>query len=171
MFFARRARLAAGIVRAEPCGEPERLFRCAEMLVKPARPAGRRRYHADRLVIDALDLVPLAVLPRRKPEMLWPGIGVALVLDADQHRRRSVRVRFGIVPVLVLTDPKIKCIAGHERLDATPARRAAVIERQIAIDDVGDEIGPPHRQAAHRVWLDVVLVSVKILGARKPVAE
>src|SRR5690349_21639519 len=41
MFLTGRSRLAAGIVRAEPRGEPERLFGRAEMLVKLARPARR----------------------------------------------------------------------------------------------------------------------------------
>jgi hypothetical protein len=80
-------------------------------------------------------------------------------------------VRFGIVAVLVLTDPEIKCIAGHERFDTAPAGRATIIERQIAIDNVGNEIGPPHRQTAHRIRLDIVLVFVEIVGAGKAVAE
>src|SRR5580704_18196515 len=88
VLLARRAGLAAGIVRAEPCGEAECFLRGAEMLVIPARAAWRRRYHTDRLVIDALDLVHLAVLPRRQAEALRPSIGVAPAFDADQHRRR-----------------------------------------------------------------------------------
>src|SRR5579864_1451054 len=55
VFLAGRAGLAAGIVRAEPGGEAERFLRGAEMLVVPARAARRRRHHADRLVVDALD--------------------------------------------------------------------------------------------------------------------
>src|SRR5262245_28319257 len=61
--LAGRAGLATGIVRAEPGGQPQRLLRGAEMLVEPARAARRRRHHADRLVVDALDLVGLAVIP------------------------------------------------------------------------------------------------------------
>src|SRR6478672_8553109 len=41
VFLAGRAGLAAGIVRAEPRGQPQRILRRAEMLVKPARAAGR----------------------------------------------------------------------------------------------------------------------------------
>src|SRR5262249_32959166 len=92
VLLAGRAGLAAGVVRAEPGGQAQRLLRAAEMLVEPARAAGRGRDHADRLVVDALDLVLLAVLPRIDAAPLGPRIGVALALDADQHRGRSVRV-------------------------------------------------------------------------------
>ena len=137
----------------------------------PARAAGRRRHHADRLVVDALDLAVLAVLPRRDAVPLRPGVGVALALDADQHGRRGVRVRLGVAAVLVLADPEIERVAGHERLDAAEARRAAVVERQVAVDDVGHEVGAPHREAAHRIGLDVVLVLVEVVGAGEAVAE
>src|SRR5580700_518520 len=123
VLLAGRAGLAAGIMRAEPGGEAESLFRGAEMLVVPARAARRRRHHADRLVVDALDFVHLAVFPRRQAETLGPCVSVALALDADQHRRRRMRVRLRVMAVLVLADPQIKRVAGHERLDATPAGR------------------------------------------------
>src|SRR6202140_3550134 len=51
VLLAGRAGFASGIVRPEPGGEAERLLGRAEMLVVPACAAGRRRYHADRLVI------------------------------------------------------------------------------------------------------------------------
>src|SRR3984957_7861725 len=57
VLLAGRAGLAAGIVRAEPGGEPQRLFRGAEVLVEPACAARRRGHHADRLVVDAFDLI------------------------------------------------------------------------------------------------------------------
>src|SRR3984957_2558693 len=171
VLLAGRAGLAAGIVRPEPGGEAERFFRGAEMLVIPARAARRRRHHADRLIVDAFDFVHLAVLPRRQTEALGPSVGVALALDADQHRRRSVSVGLRVVAVLVLADPQIERIAGHERLDPTPARRAAIVERQVAIDDVGDEIRPPHGKPAHRIGLDIVLVFVEIVRAGEAVAE
>src|SRR5215813_4852887 len=57
MSLARRTGLAPGIVRPEPGGEPQRLLGRAEMLMEPAGAAGRRRHHADRLVVDALDLL------------------------------------------------------------------------------------------------------------------
>ena len=141
------------------------------MLVEPARAAGRRRHHAERLVVDALDLLGLAVLPRRHAVPLRPGVGVAVALQADQHGGRGVGVRLGIAADLVLADPQIEGVAGHERLDAAPADRAAVVERQVAIDDVGHEIGAPHGEAAHRIGLDVVLVLVEVVGAREPVLE
>src|SRR5262245_2099484 len=121
MGLARRSGLAAGIVRTEPGGEAQRLLRGAEMLVEPAGAAGRCRDHADRLVIDALDLGGLAVLPRRHAGALRPRIGVALALEADENGGRRVGVRLGIAAVLVLADPQIKHVAGHERLDAAEA--------------------------------------------------
>src|SRR5262249_49934384 len=90
MFLAGRSGLATRIVRSEPGGQSERLFRRSEMLMIPARAARRRRHHPNRLVIHALDLIGFTVLPRRDAEMLGPGIGVAFAFDADQHRRRSV---------------------------------------------------------------------------------
>ena len=140
------------------------------MLVVPARAAGRRRHHADRLVVDALDLVGMAVLPGRQAVAFRPGVGVALALEADQHRRRGVRVRLGIAAVLVLADPEIERVAGHERLAAASPASAGV-ERQVAIDDIGNEIGAPHGEPAHRIGLDVVLVFVEIVGAAEAVAE
>ena len=91
------------------------------MLVIPARAARRRRHHADRFVIDALDLIGVAILPRCDAQILGPCVGVAFTFYADQHRRRSVSVRFGIMTVFVLADPQIKTVAGHERLDAAPS--------------------------------------------------
>ena len=80
-------------------------------------------------------------------------------------------MRLRIMAVLVLADPQIESIAGHERLDAAQAGRAAIVERQIAIDDVGNEIGAPHGEPAHRIGLDIVLVFVEIVGAGEAVAE
>src|SRR3979409_1508654 len=83
VLFAGGAWLAAGIVRPEPGGEPQRVFRGAEMLVVPARAARRRRHHADRLVVDALELVGMAVLPRGHAVAFRPRVGIALALQAD----------------------------------------------------------------------------------------
>src|SRR3954469_11048423 len=80
VLLAGRAGLAARIVRAEPRGQPQRLFRGAEVLVEPARATRRRRYQANRLVVDALDLVLMAVLPGIDAEPLRPRVGVALAL-------------------------------------------------------------------------------------------
>src|SRR5262252_5691745 len=63
------------------------------------RAARCRRHHADGLVVDALDLVGMAVLPGRDAVAFGPGIGIALALEADQHRRRRVRMRLGIAAV------------------------------------------------------------------------
>src|ERR1700747_3439474 len=70
VLLAGRARFTAGIVRPEPGSEAERLFRRAEMLMIPARAAGRRRNHPELLIINTLDLIALAVLPRRDAEVL-----------------------------------------------------------------------------------------------------
>src|SRR5262245_45916696 len=151
VLFAGRAGLAARIVRAEPGGEPEALLGRVEVLVKPARAARRRRHHAELGVVDALDLSSLAVLPRRHAAAFRPSVGVTVGFQADQHGRRSVRVRLGIAADLVLADPEIERVAGHERLDPAPADRAAVVERQVAIDDIRHEVGAPHGEAAHRI--------------------
>src|SRR5260370_688900 len=123
MDLAGRTGLAARIVGAEPGGEPQRITGRAEMLVVPARATGRRRDEADRLVVDPLDEVRLAVLLRRNAGMFRPRVGVALALYADEHRRGGVGVGLGVAAVLVLADPQIERVCGHGRLDATPARR------------------------------------------------
>src|SRR5262249_24483695 len=83
----------------------------------PGAAARRRRDQPDRLVVLAPHLVGLAVPPRRGAERFRPGIGVALALDADQHGGGGVLVRLGIAAGLVLADPQIEAVAGHERLD------------------------------------------------------
>src|SRR6185437_15508007 len=96
VLFAGRAGLASRVMRAEPGGQPQRFFRGAEVLVVPACAAWRRRDEANRLVVDALDLVLMSVRPRIDAAPLRPGVGVALALDADQHRRAGVCVRLGV---------------------------------------------------------------------------
>src|SRR5947209_7810049 len=80
-------------------------------------------------------------------------------------------MRLGVASVLVLGDPQVERVAGHERLDPAVAGRAPVVERQVAVDDVGDEVGAPHGETAYRVGLDVVLVLVEVVGAGEAVAE
>ena len=67
-------------------------------------------------------------------------------------------MRLGIATRLVLTDPLVEAVAGHVRLNAAIARRAAVIERQFAIDNVRDEVGLAHRKSAHRIGRQIVLI-------------
>src|SRR5262249_49372239 len=83
MLLAWRPGLAAGIVRAEPGGQPQRVFRCAEVLVIPARAPRRRRHHPDRLIVHALDPAGMALPPPRAPVARAPGIGIALAPEAD----------------------------------------------------------------------------------------
>src|SRR3954469_11159107 len=99
------------------------------MLVVPARAAWGRGDHAAELVVDALDLIAFAFLPRVHAVPLRPGVGVALAGQADEHRRRGVRMRLGVAPHLVLADPEIELVVGHEGLDAAPTGRAPVVER------------------------------------------
>src|ERR1700730_3825778 len=143
----------------------------AEMLVIPACSSRSRRDHADGLVIDALDLVGMAVLPRGHPVPLRPCIGIALALKADEHGRGSMGMGLGISPVLVLANPEIEGIAGHEGLHAPPPRRAPVVERQIAIHHVRNEIRASHGKPAHRIGLDVVLVFVEIVRTAETLAK
>src|SRR5579862_1877387 len=117
------------IVRSVPGGDAQALFADAEMLVVPVPAHRRRRDEADRLIILAQDFVGLAVLPRRGAERFWPCVGVALALDANEHCGRGVLMRFRITAGFMLTDPQIKSVLRHRRLDAAVAGRAAVIER------------------------------------------
>src|SRR3954452_11505549 len=129
------------IVRAVPRRDAQTFFADPEMLMEPVARHRRRRDKTDRLVVLAQDLVGLAILPGRRAERFWPRVGVAPAFDADEHRCRLMFVRLGITAGLVLADPDIEAVVGHLRLDAAIARRAAVVERQLGIDDVGYEIG------------------------------
>src|SRR5215471_6756322 len=141
------------------------------MLVIPARTARSSRDKADRLVIDSLDQMRFAVPPGSDAGMLGPRVGVALAAEAYQDRCRGVSVRLGIAAVLMLGDPEVEGVARHEGLDTAITGRAAVIEGQIAVDDIRNEVGPPHGEPAHRVRLDVVAVFVEIVGTAEAVAK
>ena len=80
-------------------------------------------------------------------------------------------VRLGVAAGLVLSDPDIEAVAGHLRLDPAVTGRAAIVERQVAIDDVGDDIGAAHCEPAHRIRLDILPRFEIILGAGIAVAE
>jgi hypothetical protein len=55
--------------------------------------------------------------------------------------------------------------------DAAIAGRAAVVERQLGVDDIGHEVGAPHGKPADRIGLDVVVRLEEIIRARKSLAE
>src|SRR6202035_2881701 len=95
--LARAAGLAGAlIVGSVPGGDAKSLLAGAEMLMEPVSAHRRGRDHADRLVVLAQDLVGFAVLPGRGAERFRPRIGVALALDADEHRRGGMLVRLRI---------------------------------------------------------------------------
>ena len=72
---------------------------------------------------------------------------------------------------LVLADPQIKAVAGHERLDPAVAGRAAVVEGQVGVDDVGNEIGAPDGEPADRVRLDIIAGLEIVLRPGEALAE
>ncbi len=78
----------------------------------------------------------------------------------------------GITARFVLPDPEIEAVIRHMRFDAPVPGRTAVIERQFAIDDIGDDIGLGHCQPADRIGENFVGRLVIILPIRiEPVAE
>src|SRR5262249_14585965 len=116
--LARPTRFARALVVAPmPGGDAHAFLGDAEMLGAPAAAHGRGRDQADRLVLLAQDLVRLASVPGGRAERLRPRVGVAFAFDADQHGGGGVLMRFRIAAGLVLADPEVKAIAGHERLD------------------------------------------------------
>ena len=165
------AGISARVVRPEPGREPERLARDAEVLVIPACAARRGRHHAALHVVEPADLFGVAVFPRCRAEMLGPGVGIALTFEADQNGGRGMRVRLRIAADFVLADPEVERIIRHVRLDAPIAGRAPVVERQLAVDRIGDEVRAAHREPAHGVGLDVGFLFVEILIRREAFAE
>ena len=135
------------------------------MRVEPVAAIRRRGDEADRLVILPVDIFRLAVLPRRHAVAARPGVGVALALEANEDRRRHVRVRLRIAPGLVLADEAVEHVVRHAGLDALVAGRAAVIEIKVGVHDVGNEIRLAHGQPAQRIADDVVIGLEEILPA------
>src|SRR5262249_13189718 len=104
--LARAASLARTlVVGAMPGRHAQAFLADTEVLVEPVARHRRRRDETDRLIVLAEHLVGLAVFPRRGAERFRPRVGVALALDADEHRRRLVLVRLGVAAGLVLADP------------------------------------------------------------------
>src|SRR5207237_2951621 len=158
VFLARHAcPVLAVIVRAVPADEAKRLLADAEVGMEPVAPIGGGGDKPHRLVILAKYLIRLAVLPRRHPDRPRPGIGVALAPQTDEHRGRQVRVAIRIPAGFVLPDKTVEYIVRHIRLDAQIAGGTAVIEIELAIDDVRDEVALAHGKAAQRIRCDVVL--------------
>ena len=90
-------------------------------------------------------------------------------LDADEHGRRAVGVALGVFSGLVLAEPEIELVAGHEGLD--PLRQPG--ERRLSsgrsqLMTSGTRFVRPHREPADRVGLKVFLVLVEVVGAREP---
>src|SRR6202007_2708797 len=56
-------------------------------------------------------------------------------------------------------------------LDAPVAGRTTVVQRQLAIGDVGNEVGAPHGEAAHAIRLDVLVRLEEIVLALIAVGE
>src|SRR6516165_10425389 len=127
----------AVVVGTVPADQSQRVLADAEMGVEPVATIGRGGDDADRLVILAIDLVGLAVLPRRHPDRARPCVGVALALDADEHRGRSVGVGLGVAPGDVLADELVEYVAGERWLEAAVAGRAPVVEIELGIENVG----------------------------------
>ena len=80
-------------------------------------------------------------------------------------------MRLGVTALLVLADPEVKAVVGHEGLDPTPAHRAAVVQRKVAMHHVRDEVGAAHGQAAHWVGLDLVTRFEEIIRPVEAVAK
>src|SRR5207247_2423146 len=141
----------------------ERLLTGAEVSMEPVAAHGHRTDHADGFIILPLNQFGLAGFPRPCSQGAGPGVSIAFALEADEHGGRTVGVSFRVAAVFVLSDPKIKAIAGHVRLDAPVTRRTTVIERQLAGNDVGDNIGLSHCEAAHSVRRILFFVFVVVV--------
>ena len=74
-------------------------------------------------------------------------------------------VRLGIAAGLVLADEAVEHVVGHLRLDPRVAGRAAVIEIEVGIHDVGNEVRLAQGQPAQRIGHDVVLGLEEVLTA------
>ena len=77
----------------------------------------------------------------------------------------------GVLAGLVLGDLHVEVGPGHVRLHPAVAEGAAVVPRQLAVDDVRDDVGEPHGQTAHGVGLDVLHRLEVVVLAGEPPAE
>ena len=80
-------------------------------------------------------------------------------------------VRLGIFAGLMLTDPKVEFVSGHEWFNTPPARRTPVIKRQITIHHIRHQICAAHSKTANRIWLDIIIRLVKIGCGRESVGK
>ena len=80
-------------------------------------------------------------------------------------------VGLGIAAVLMLADPIVERILGHEWFYAPIAWRASVIEWQFAVDRVGKKVGAAHGKSAHRVRFYLVVLFIEIVSTAEPVME
>ena len=71
----------------------------------------------------------------------------------------------------MLTNPEIELVVGHCGFDAAIANRATVIERQFAIDHIGNEVGLALGQATHGIGLDLVFRLEEVFIARETITE
>jgi hypothetical protein len=83
------------------------------MLMEPIAAHGCGRNEADRLVILAQHPIGLAVVPRRHAERFRPTVGIALSLDADEHRRGGV-----LVPQRIAEGRCREMVADHQGVRA-----------------------------------------------------
>ena len=147
------------------------IFADAEMLMKPVTAHRRGRDDAAVFIVLTQHLVLIAVFPRSHAEAFRPGVGVTLAFDAKQHGGGHVLVRLGIATGLVVSNPEIEPVTGHIRFDPAITRRTAVIQRQLCVDDIGNEIGAAHRKSAHRIRFNVVARLEVIFRTREAIRE
>src|SRR5262245_25779416 len=127
----------------------------AKVLVEPIAPHRRGADHSHGLIGLFFYLITELCLPWLHPEAVGPSEAIALALDAHENRAGGMFVRLGVLPGFVLCDLHVEVSAGHVWLDAPIVKRAAVIWRQLASENVGDNIGAAHSETAHRIGIDI----------------
>src|SRR5436309_2704087 len=131
-FFSGSAAFTSRSIGAEPGRESERLLAGAEVSMEPVAAHGCRADHTDGLIVLPLNQFGLAGFPRPCSQGAGPGVSIAFALEADEHGGRTVGVSFRVAAVFVLSDPKIKAIAGHVRLDAPVTMSGIILVCRIA---------------------------------------
>jgi len=110
--------------------------------MEPGASTGRGGDQAAFLVALLAHHLALAHFPRPDADALRPAVGIALAFEAHQHGLGAVTVPCRIAAGRILGDEAVHLVfqTAEAGLDAAIARGSLVVERHLAIDDVGVDV-------------------------------
>ena len=146
-------RASWGPARPQYVDQPEAVLSDTEVLMEPVPATGGGGYQAALLVALLADHVAFAVFPGMGADALRPAVGIALALEAHQDGFRGMAVAGRIAASRVLGDEAVGLVleAAKAGLDTAIAGGALVVQRHIAVDDVGVDVAVQQRSPVDRI--------------------